>query len=84
MNQDLLTLHSGTVTFLFTDIQGSTELLKQLGEAYATLLADQRSIKIVSKQSILYNPLLVRGLERIITIARKTSKFKGFYPFYRF
>ena len=37
-------LPAGTVTFLFTDIQGSTELLKQLGESYATLLADQRRI----------------------------------------
>lgn len=37
-------LPAGTVTFLFTDIEGSTRLLKQLGEAYATLLADQRTI----------------------------------------
>jgi WD40 repeat protein/class 3 adenylate cyclase len=37
-------LPAGTVTFLFTDIQGSTELLKQLGESYASLLADQRRI----------------------------------------
>ena len=37
-------LPAGTVTFLFTDIQGSTELLKDLGEAYADLLADQRQI----------------------------------------
>jgi class 3 adenylate cyclase len=33
-------LLSGTVTFLFTDIEGSTELLKRLGrDQYATLLA---------------------------------------------
>jgi class 3 adenylate cyclase len=37
-------LPEGTVTFLFTDIAGSTELLKQLGDEYATILADQRSI----------------------------------------
>ena len=37
-------LPGGTVTFLFTDIAGSTELLKQLGDEYATLLADQRRI----------------------------------------
>ncbi len=37
-------LPSGTVTFLFTDIEGSTELLKQLGEAYAMLLGEQREI----------------------------------------
>ncbi|HVL54784.1 MAG TPA: adenylate/guanylate cyclase domain-containing protein [Vitreimonas sp.] len=33
-------LPAGTVTFLFTDIQGSTRLLRELGVAYATLLTD--------------------------------------------
>ena len=33
-------LPSGTVTFLFTDIEGSTKLLQQLGEDYASLIAD--------------------------------------------
>ncbi|NOR89143.1 MAG: hypothetical protein GQ524_02720 [Anaerolineales bacterium] len=37
-------LPEGTVTFLFTDIEGSTELLKQLGDEYATLLSQQREI----------------------------------------
>jgi len=37
-------LPAGTVTFLFTDIEGSTELLKQLKDQYASLLADQRRI----------------------------------------
>jgi ABC-type oligopeptide transport system substrate-binding subunit/class 3 adenylate cyclase len=37
-------LPEGTVTFLFTDIEGSTELLKQLGEGYVTLLSEQRDI----------------------------------------
>lgn len=35
---------SGTVTFLFSDIEGSTKLLEQLGSEYATLLADQRDL----------------------------------------
>ncbi|MGZ9164494.1 MAG: adenylate/guanylate cyclase domain-containing protein, partial [Anaerolineales bacterium] len=34
----------GTVTFLFTDIEGSTRLLQQLGEKYATLLAEQQQL----------------------------------------
>ncbi|MGD2163791.1 MAG: adenylate/guanylate cyclase domain-containing protein, partial [Anaerolineales bacterium] len=34
----------GTVTFLFTDIEGSTRLLHRLGDQYDTLLADQRRI----------------------------------------
>ncbi|MGI8873998.1 MAG: hypothetical protein ACR2KP_06670 [Egibacteraceae bacterium] len=32
-------LHQGTVTFLFTDIQGSTKLLQRLGGDYGPLLA---------------------------------------------
>jgi class 3 adenylate cyclase/streptogramin lyase len=37
-------LPSGTVTFLFTDIEGSTRLLKLLGERYAEVLAEQQDI----------------------------------------
>jgi class 3 adenylate cyclase len=38
-------LPSGTVTFLFSDIEGSTSLLKQLGDAqYAELLATHRRL----------------------------------------
>src|SRR5207247_23189 len=35
---------SGTVTFLFTDIEGSTKLLERLRGEYATLLSDQYEI----------------------------------------
>lgn len=37
-------LPSGTVTFLFTDVEGSTELLQRLGRAYADELAAHRTI----------------------------------------
>src|SRR4051794_2328733 len=37
-------LQSGTVTFLFTDIEGSTGLLKQLRDRYGELLAEHRRI----------------------------------------
>jgi class 3 adenylate cyclase/tetratricopeptide (TPR) repeat protein len=37
-------LPTGTVTFLFTDIEGSTQLLKTLGAAYGDLLAEHRRI----------------------------------------
>jgi class 3 adenylate cyclase len=37
-------LPSGTVTFLFTDIEGSTSLLRALGDGYADLLRQERSI----------------------------------------
>jgi predicted ATPase/class 3 adenylate cyclase len=37
-----VSLPLGTVTFLFTDIEGSTRLLQELGAEYADLLADHR------------------------------------------
>jgi class 3 adenylate cyclase len=37
-------LPSGTVTFVFTDIEGSTALLKELGDDYADVLSDHRRI----------------------------------------
>src|SRR5881392_2133900 len=37
-------LPSGTVTFLFTDIEGSTRLLHELGDAYADALAEHRRV----------------------------------------
>jgi class 3 adenylate cyclase len=37
-------LPSGTVTFLFTDIEGSTKLLQQLGETYASVRADHHRL----------------------------------------
>src|SRR5215213_1448728 len=37
-------LPSGTVTFLFTDVEGSTRLLQEHGSAYADLLEDHRRV----------------------------------------
>jgi class 3 adenylate cyclase len=37
-------LPSGTVTFLFTDIEGSTRLLQELGERYGEVLAEHRRL----------------------------------------
>jgi class 3 adenylate cyclase len=37
-------LPAGTVTFLFSDIEGSTGSLKRLGERYAELITDHRRI----------------------------------------
>ena len=37
-------LPSGTVTFLFTDIEGSTRLLTQMGDSYAEVLEQQRRL----------------------------------------
>jgi class 3 adenylate cyclase len=37
-------LPTGTVTFLFTDIEGSTQLLKRFGALYGELLAQHQRI----------------------------------------
>jgi predicted ATPase len=37
-------LPSGTVTFLFTDVEGSTRLLQELGDEYADVLAEHRRV----------------------------------------
>jgi class 3 adenylate cyclase len=40
-----VSLHAGTVTFLFSDIEGSTELLKAVGDPmYARILEEHRQI----------------------------------------
>ena len=40
----MTTLPTGTVTFVFTDIEGSTRLLQQLGDEYAVVARDHRRI----------------------------------------
>ena len=46
----LKNLPTGTVTFLFTDIEGSTRLLQQLKEAYADVLVECRRLICISVQ----------------------------------
>lgn len=41
---DVASLPRGTVTFLMTDIEGSTKLLRALGDRYAKLLRDVRTL----------------------------------------
>ena len=44
MIDDMRELPTGTVTFLFTDIEGSTRLLQGLGDRYAEALAEHRRL----------------------------------------
>jgi class 3 adenylate cyclase len=43
-NAGVTELPSGTVTFVFSDVEGSTELLKHLGERYGEVIAEHRRI----------------------------------------
>jgi class 3 adenylate cyclase len=40
----MATLPSGTVTFVFSDIEGSTALVKRLGDRYGEVLSDHRRL----------------------------------------
>jgi class 3 adenylate cyclase len=40
----MATLPGGTVTFLFTDIEGSTRLLQQIGDGYGDVVRDHRNL----------------------------------------
>jgi class 3 adenylate cyclase len=40
----MASLPGGTVTFLFTDIEGSTRLLQQLGDSYGDVVRDHRKL----------------------------------------
>jgi class 3 adenylate cyclase len=40
----MTTLPAGTVTFVFSDIEGSTALMKRFGASYAELIADHRRL----------------------------------------
>ena len=40
----MATLPAGTVTFVFSDIEGSTALVKRLGDRYGDVLADHRRL----------------------------------------
>src|SRR5438445_248296 len=40
----MVKLPTGTVTFLFTDIEGSTQVLRRLGDRYTNLLAEHQII----------------------------------------
>ena len=37
-------LPTGTVTFLFSDVEGSTELLRKLRDGYAEVMADHERL----------------------------------------
>jgi DNA-binding NarL/FixJ family response regulator/class 3 adenylate cyclase len=45
-------LPSGTVTLLFTDVEGSTELVQELGDDYPRLLSDHRRLLRSAMESV--------------------------------
>jgi predicted ATPase/class 3 adenylate cyclase len=64
------TLPQGTVTFLFTDIEGSTRLLQHLGDRYADLLADHRRLLRAAFQPWSAHELSAEGDALFVAFAR--------------
>ncbi len=66
-------LPGGTVTFLFTDIEGSTQLLQRLRRQYADLLEAQRSILRVAFATWGGHIVDTRGEEFFVAFQRATE-----------
>ena len=76
----MTTLHGGTVTFVFTDIEGSTKLLERLGDRYAEALAEHRRIVrdafAADASGLALTPELVarpRSPEEVVEVLRAAS-----------
>jgi len=66
-------LPTGTVTLLFTDIEGSTRLHQQLGDRYASLLAECRQLLRVAFQQWNGHEVDTQGDAFFVAFARATD-----------
>ena len=66
-------LPTGTITLLFTDIEGSTQLLQQLGDRYATVLAESRRLLRAAFQQWNGHEVDTQGDAFFIAFARATD-----------
>jgi predicted ATPase/serine/threonine protein kinase/DNA-binding CsgD family transcriptional regulator len=66
-------LPSGTVTLLFTDIEGSTHLLQQLGDRYASMLTECRNLLRVTIQEWNGHEVDTQGDAFFLAFARATD-----------
>ena len=70
---DKRNLPSGTVTLLFTDIEGSTRLLQRLGDSYAGVLAECRQLLRATFQEWNGREVDTQGDAFFIAFARATD-----------
>ena len=66
-------LPTGTVTLLFTDIEGSTRLLHHLGERYAEVLAECRGLMRAAFQQHHGHEVDTQGDAFFVAFARATD-----------
>jgi class 3 adenylate cyclase len=72
-----VTLPGGTVTFLFTDIEGSTRLLQELGDDYARIVADHRRLLREVFQGASGNEVDTQGDAFFYSFSRARDAVKG-------
>jgi class 3 adenylate cyclase len=72
-----VTLPGGTVTFLFTDIEGSTRLLQELGDDYGRVVADHRRLLREVFQSAGGNEVDTQGDAFFYSFARARDAVRG-------
>jgi predicted ATPase/class 3 adenylate cyclase/DNA-binding CsgD family transcriptional regulator len=70
-------LPTGTVTLLFTDIEGSTRLLQQVGEDYSHLLAECRHVLRASFHQWHGHGVETQGDSFLVTFARATDALEA-------
>ncbi len=70
-------LPMGTVTLLFTDMEGSTRLLQQVGERYTDLLEEYRQLLRAAFQRWNGNVVDTQGDAFFVTFARATDAARG-------
>jgi hypothetical protein len=71
-------LPRGTVTFVFTDVAGSTRLLQEHGDAYAGLLAAHRTSYAYERERRDSNPrpsgvTVVGGASRLVAASHEAT-----------
>src|SRR5438876_2104827 len=66
-------LPTGTVTFLFTDIEGSTRLLQQLGDRYSRILEEYRRLLRAAFQEWNGHEVDTQGDAFFVAFARATD-----------
>ena len=73
----IVTLPTGTVTFLFTDIEGSTRLLQSLGPAYSDLLTEHHRLLRVAVEGAGGVPIGSEGDSLFAVFGSPTSAVSG-------
>src|SRR6266542_793763 len=69
-------LPTGTVTLLFTDVEGSTQLLRQLGDRYPAVLDEHRGLLRVAFQAAGGRFVVMLGHASCSALVRATTLFR--------